>query len=79
MRVKNMLFARLRLKEIELGRRIDITEVSRDSGVTRATLHAWLRNPYLARFEADTVTRLCAYFECGLDDLLVLEDERQAG
>jgi len=79
MRVRNLLFERIRLKEIELRRRIDITEVSRDSGVTRATLHAWLRNPYLARFDADTVARLCAYFECGLDDLLMLEDDRQAG
>lgn len=79
MRVRNLLFERIRLKEIEQRRRIDVTEVAQESGVTRATLHAWLRNPYLTRFEADTVTRLCAYFECGLEDLLMLEDDRQAG
>lgn len=79
MRVRHFLFELMRLKEIELGRQINITEVAQESGVTRATLHAWLRNRYVTRFDADTVVRLCAYFGCGIDDLLMLEDDRQAG
>lgn len=74
MRVKHKLFEHMRLKEIELGRQITITEVSNESGISRVTLHAWLHDAYLNRFEANTVSKLCEYFGCDIGDLLVIEE-----
>lgn len=78
MPVRNKLFERIRYKELELGHTLSISDVSAQSGVTRATLYAWLNKPHLARFEAETITKLCRYFNCQVGDLLVYEDEQQS-
>jgi DNA-binding Xre family transcriptional regulator len=78
MAVRNKLLERIQQKERELGRRLQIVEVERQSGVTRATLYNWLNNSHQGTYHSEVITRLCAYFECELSDLLVVEPDTKA-
>jgi len=51
------------------GRLLKISQVSRDTGISRTTL----TNLYYRRSKAvsfDTLDKLCKYLHCGIDDIL---------
>jgi putative transcriptional regulator len=78
MAVRNRLLERIQQKERELGRRLQIVEVERQSGVTRATLYSWLNNPHQTRYNSEVITLLCRFFDCEIGDLLVVEPDTKA-
>lgn len=56
-------------KEFKERRRITAIEISEASGVNRMTLSK-LMNKHGANVQTDVLERLCAYFECRVEDLV---------
>lgn len=56
-------------KERDESRRISLTEISKKSGVGWGTVNRWKRSD-VDRFDADVLSKLCAYFDCGVGDIL---------
>lgn len=50
-------------------RRITVNEVARETGISRATLSRIANVPGY-NTNTDTIDALCAYFGCGINDLL---------
>lgn len=69
MAVKNHFLQQWHNKEAKEGRRISLTEISQQSGVGWGTINRWKREE-VDRFDASVLSSLCAYFECGIGDLL---------
>lgn len=61
-------------KEFKGGRRISLTEVAEVTSIGRITLSRMLNRG--ANVRSDTLDRLCAYFDCRIEDLVeyVLND-----
>ena len=55
-------------KEFKEGRRISLTEVADVTGIGRITLSRMLNRGTNVR--SDTLDRLCAYFDCRIEDLV---------
>ncbi|MEJ5207834.1 helix-turn-helix transcriptional regulator [Denitratimonas sp. CY0512] len=65
--IRFKLRERIADKEFREGRRITLVEVAEATGTGRITLSRMLKRGAVMR--TDTLDRLCAYFECDLDDL----------
>lgn len=57
-------------KMADENRRITLPELTAETGVNRLTLYYLLRGNPVAMLNADTVYRLCGYFNCTLSDLV---------
>ena len=55
-------------KEFKEGRRISLSEVADTTGIGRITLSRMLNRGTNVR--SDTLDRLCAYFDCRIEDLV---------
>lgn len=55
-------------KEFKEGRRISLTEIAEVTGIGRITLSRMLNRGTNVR--SDTLDRLCAYFDCRIEDLV---------
>lgn len=55
-------------------RRITLNTAADESGVSYYTLRA-IANNTISEYPKAALAKLCAYFGCTLDDLLVLKDE----
>ncbi len=55
-------------KEFKGGRRISLTEVAEVTSIGRITLSRMLNRG--ANVRSDTLDRLCAYFDCRIEDLV---------
>lgn len=69
MAVKNRLFNLLKDREVKIQRRIDITELSKETGVSRQAIYKWLSDDIKAYYP-DVMEAFCRYFECELNELL---------
>lgn len=47
-------------------------EIAKAIGVTQGTMSAWVRGT-VERMDRDTIAKLCAYFQCRIEDLLELQ------
>lgn len=56
-------------------RSISLDKAAEESGVAKITLIAYKKNR-VTRYDSSIINRLCRYFNCGIADLLVLEDEK---
>jgi len=56
-------------KEINEGRRIPYREIQRKTGIATSTLSS-LANNEVRRYDANTLSRLCDYFQCEVGDLI---------
>ncbi len=56
-------------KEVKEGRRITYREINNFTKIAESTLSA-LANNEVGLYADSTLSRLCAYFGCGIDDLL---------
>ena len=54
-------------------RRITIRAVENATGIDKNTVSAWVHNK-VERFHGHIIVALCAYFDCEIGDLLILED-----
>lgn len=61
-------------KSRQLGRRITQDEVATAVGIPRGTVSRWAGNK-VDRLDRDVLARLCEYFECGIEELLVFKDK----
>jgi putative transcriptional regulator len=61
-----ILLAEKRMKE---KRRISLTEVHQETGISRPTLQAWENNT-VTRFDLSVIEALCQYFGVSLSELL---------
>lgn len=59
---------RIAAKEFKEGRRISLSEVAETTGIGRITLSRMLNRGTNVR--SDTLDRLCAYFDCRIEDLV---------
>jgi putative transcriptional regulator len=74
MRIVSRLPMLMAQKQMRENRKINAVTVARETGLSRPTIANWIRSD-LKRFEEETIIILCQYFECGIGDLLTLEDE----
>lgn len=56
-------------KEFRERRRVTIQEIAAETGITRNTLSKLL-NQHGASVRTDNLDRLCAYFECRIEELV---------
>lgn len=56
-------------KQFELGRRVTVGEVAAATGLNRMTLSKILNQKGYST-ATDTVDRLCAYFDCRVEDFM---------
>ena len=60
-------------------RKLKISDVARDTGLHRNTI-TLLYQETATRVDLDAIDRLCAYFQCGVEDLMeYVPDEPEAG
>ena len=62
-------------KEFEQRRRILIQEIAEKTGVTRDTISK-LMNRHDASVRSETLNRLCAYFNCRIEELVEYVPDR---
>jgi DNA-binding Xre family transcriptional regulator len=74
MRIVSRLPILMAEKQMRENRKINVITVARETGLARPTIASWIRSD-LKRFDEDTIIAFCKYFECGLSDLLLLEDD----
>ena len=55
------------------GQRVSLIRIAKDTKVSKYTIYA-LANNELSEYPKDVLERLCNYFECGIGDLLKLEE-----
>ena len=56
------------------GQRLTYADLTEATGIAASTLSHLAQNKS-RRIDASTIERLCEFFRCGLDDLMVLEDD----
>ena len=66
--LKFKLRERIAAKEFKEGRRISLSEVADTTGIGRITLSRMLNRG--TNMRSDTLERLCAYFDCRIEDLV---------
>ena len=71
------LVVRNRLKELMAKRDIpSVTALSRETGLFYLTLLSFYHGKS-NMFNTQLVTTLCSYFECGISDLLYIDERRE--
>jgi putative transcriptional regulator len=60
---------RIAAKEFSERRRIEVREVAAETGIARNTLSKML-NQHGVSVRSENLSRLCAYFECRIEDLV---------
>lgn len=60
-------------KQARENQRITYREIEAATGIAASTISRMAQNK-VTRFEADTLSALCAYFGCALGELLVYEE-----
>jgi putative transcriptional regulator len=78
MAIKNHFMRLWNRKEAREERRITLTEISEQTGVGWGTVNRWKREE-VNRYDADILSAFCAYFECGIGDLLEYTPDEEAG
>lgn len=74
--MKNRLLALMGEKQAKTNQPITPIEVSRAVGLSRQAIHKWIHNE-IASYPAETLDKLCEYFDCEVGDILVRVDEPQ--
>lgn len=72
-RVQNRLAVLRYQKELREKRRVTQQELAKFLGVSENTIANWMYND-VTIFDGRIIEGLCAYFECGLCDLLYFDD-----
>lgn len=67
----------IRQHEIKHNRLLNQKIVAEESNVSRATVNKLAQGGEVARVDGTTVTRLCRYFDCTLNDLFEITDDNE--
>lgn len=65
-------------KEFQEGRRVTVAEISEETGIARNTLSRILNQPGWST-RTEYLDRLCAYFDCKVDELVEYIRDRPSG
>lgn len=71
--MRTRLLELMSAKQNEVGAPITPALVARKTGVSRATIHKWIKDD-VARFDETTIVALCRYFSCTLQDLIFIDE-----
>lgn len=71
-KIRNRLLELIQERERKIGRRLKQHDLAQFCGVNDHTIINWIRNE-TTRYEAQTLERLCDYFDCDIADLLYFE------
>lgn len=71
--VKNRLLELIAIKARNEGRSISRREIAEATGISLSSIQNWAHNN-VNRFDGDQIAAFCWYFECGVDDLLIIKD-----
>lgn len=72
--IKCQLIHLLSQRQSREKRKISYHDIAKATGIPPSTISRMARDK-VTRFDADTLSALCAYFECALGDLLVYEGD----
>lgn len=72
--IKCQLIQLLSQRQSREKRKISYHDIAKATGVTPSTISRMARDK-VTRFDATTLSALCAYFECALGELLVYEED----
>ncbi len=72
MAVKNRLVVLMAERTLATGQRIEVKEIAQATGISRETLHSYLRQEP-ARFDGKVIEGLCRYFNVGIEQLLYFD------
>lgn len=64
-------------RESQLGRRIPQQEIVKATGLNANTISRWMSPEPIEQFQRKTVVPLCRFLECGVGDLIYIDDEKQ--
>lgn len=70
--VRNRLLELMQERERKMGRRMRQHDIAIFANVSDHTIIHWVRNE-TSRFDAETIERLCEYFNCQISDLLYFD------
>ena len=76
-KLKSNLLVLVAEKSQRDGKRITLRSVARDTGVSTYTIYA-LANNDLIEYPREVLEKLCSYFDCQLNDLLMMSDAPKA-
>jgi putative transcriptional regulator len=74
MAVKNRLVALIGEKQAKTNQTLNASDVAEAVGLSRQAIHRWVHND-IKSYSADTLERLCQYFECQPGDILFYESD----
>lgn len=72
--MKNRLAALIGEKQRRENRVIKISEIAKATKLSRQVIYKWLNNE-LTDYRGDLIETFCDYFECDVNDLLVIVKE----
>lgn len=72
--MRNRLLALMGEKQAKTNQSVTAVEVSRAVGMSRQAIHKWIHNE-IASYPAETLDKLCEFFDCEVGDILVRVDE----
>lgn len=73
--VKIKLLEAIQAKERRERRRVSLTEIAKETGMSRQTVSRMVNQPELDRIEVDTIDILCRYFDCTFYDLIEITEQ----
>lgn len=65
----------LRIEELLAERNISKNKICRDLEIPRANFNRYCRDQF-QRLDANLLVKLCVYFKCDIQDLIVLVDDQ---
>ena len=72
--VKNRLIALIGEKQAKTNQPVTQADVARALGLSRQAINHWAQNT-ITSYPADTLDKMCKYFDCTVGDILIYEPE----
>lgn len=72
----SILIAKKNLELAQDGKQLSQRALARDLGISLTTVNKLYNGrPLTARIDPETVEKICAYFDCSINDLFTLKEE----
>lgn len=75
MAVRNRLVALIGEKQAKTNQTVSPADVARAVGLSRQAIHKWIQND-ITSYPANTLNKLCEYFDCQVGDILYYEMDK---
>lgn len=71
--ISKMKHIHMRIEELLKERGISKNQICKDLDIPRGNFNRYCRDQF-QRIDANLVVKLCGYFECGIEELMVIVD-----